>query len=156
MDSNRTSLHERLELFVQLLMSRVHAQGLDQLVDLDLSLSQARTLFAVAQQARPLPIAEVAAAIGLSPAAAGRTVDSLVRLGALERRESSDDRRVKLVQVTPRGFDFVDAQFEHKRRALRDVADRLSPSDAERLDEVLGHILAGDALAVPHHQEEQS
>ena len=154
MTDDRARLHERLERFVQLLMSRVHAEGLDQLVELDLPLSQARALFTIAHQGRPMPIAEVAATIGLSAAAAGRAVDALVRLGALERRESPDDRRVKLVQLTPHGFELVDVQFEHKRRALRGVADRLDPSHAERLDEVLGQILAGDALVQP--QEERS
>ncbi|WP_375000579.1 MarR family winged helix-turn-helix transcriptional regulator [Aeromicrobium sp. CTD01-1L150] len=144
--TDRARLHERLEEFVQLLMSRVHAEGLDQLVELDLSLTQARTMFAVAHAGRPLAINEIASAIGLSVAAAGRTVDSLVRLGTLERRESPDDRRVKLVGLTPRGFAAVDEQFEQKRRALRLCADQLDPADAEALDQVLGQILASQAL----------
>jgi DNA-binding MarR family transcriptional regulator len=152
--TTRAGLHERLEQFVQQLMTCVHAEGLDQLVELDLSMTQARTLFTVAQAGRPLAINEVASSIGLSVAAAGRTVDQLVRLGVLERHESPDDRRVKLVAVTARGFDVVDTQMEHKRRALRVVADRLHPDHAERLDEVLGQILASDALRATETEKE--
>lgn len=133
-------------------MSHVHAEGLDQLVEVDLSMSQARALFTVARAGRPLAINEIASAIGLSDAAAGRTVDSLLRLDTIERRENPDDRRVKLIALTARGLAVVDEQFEHKRRALRHVADRLDPEDAQALDSVLGRILAGTALR--EHEED--
>lgn len=149
--ADRTCLHARLEAFLQLVLSRVHAEGLHQLVELDLSLTQARTLFAVAGADRPLAINEIASSIGLSLAATGRSVDSLVRLGTLERRENPDDRRVKLVAVTERGFEIADEHLEHKRRALRATVDLLDPTTAADLDRVLGTILEGDALR--EHQE---
>jgi DNA-binding MarR family transcriptional regulator len=149
----RSDVYERLEQFVQQLMSCVHSEGLEQLVELDLSMTQARARFTVAMAGRPLAINEVASSIGLSVAATGRTVDQLVRLDALERHESPEDRRVKLVALTKRGFDAVDAQMEHKRRALREVADRLDPDHAERLHEVLGQILASDALRTAEKKE---
>jgi DNA-binding MarR family transcriptional regulator len=147
--TDRNDVYERLEAFVQRLMSCVHSEGLDQLVDLDLSMSQARAMFTVALADRPLAINEIASSIGLSVAATGRTVDQLVRLGTLERHESPDDRRVKLVGLTRRGFDAVDEQMEHKRRALRVVAERLHPDHAEDLHRVLGQILESDALRAP-------
>ncbi|KQP78422.1 hypothetical protein ASF37_07620 [Aeromicrobium sp. Leaf289] len=153
MTIERGAVHERLEAFVQRLMSCVHSEGLDQLVELDLSMTQARAMFTVAHADRPLAINEIATAIGLSVAASGRTVDQLVRLGALERHESPEDRRVKLVGLTKHGFDFVDEQMEHKRRALRVVADRLDPQHAEDLHRVLGQILASDALRLPEKED---
>ncbi|WP_286690168.1 MULTISPECIES: MarR family transcriptional regulator [unclassified Aeromicrobium] len=153
MTTDRNDVYERLELFVQRLMSCVHAEGLDQLVELDLSMSQARAMFTVALADRPLAINEIATSIGLSVAAAGRTVDQLVKLGCLERHESPDDRRVKLVALTKRGFDAVDQQMEHKRRALRVVAEQLQPDHAEDLHRVLGQILESDALRVPEKED---
>lgn len=134
-------------------MSCVHSEGLDQLVELDLSMSQARAMFTVAHADRPLAINEIASSIGLSLAATGRTVDQLVKLGTLERHESPDDRRVKLVGLTKHGFDVVDQQMEHKRRALRLVADRLDPQHADDLHRVLGQILASDALRLPEKED---
>ena len=153
MTTDRPPVHETLEAFVQRLMSCVHSEGLDRLLELDLSMTQARALFTVAMADRPLAINEVASAIGLSVASTGRTVDQLVRLGTLERHESPDDRRVKLVAVTEHGFDVVDEQMEHKRRALRVVADRLHPQHAEDLHRVLGEILASDALRLPEKED---
>ena len=153
MTNDQDGLHERLEAFVQRLMSCVHSEGLDQLVELDLSMSQARAMFTVAMADHPLAINEIATSIGLSLAAAGRTVDQLVKLGTLERHESPDDRRLKLVALTKRGFDVVDQQMEHKRRALRLVADRLDPQHAEDLHQVLGRILASDALRLPEKED---
>lgn len=154
MTADRNDVYERLETFVTRLMSTVHAGGLDRLVELDLSMTQARVLLTVALADRPLAINEIATSIGLSVAATGRTVDQLVRLGTLERHESPDDRRVKLVGLTQRGLDAVDEQMEHKRRALRAVAERLHPDHADDLHQVLGQILASDALRAPekeHH-----
>ncbi len=152
-DASREELTARLEQFFQRALSFVHAQGLDRLVDLDLSMSQARVLFTVAHAGEPLPIGAIAEQVGTTLATAGRAVESLVRSGALERRESAEDRRVKLVGLTERGLEIVDAQHAQKRAALHTLVERLDPTDAEDLDRVLATILAGDALRPTDREE---
>ncbi len=83
-------------------MSSAEAQGIDRLLELELSISQAKTLFVLAQSTDPLPIHAVAEHIRLSVAATGRNIDSLVKMGLVERREDATDRRVKLVRVDAR------------------------------------------------------
>jgi DNA-binding MarR family transcriptional regulator len=140
------SLYADLEEFIQRIFAFCQTDAMDTLVDLDVSFSQARTLFVLSHMGQPMPINEIASRLGLSDAAAGRNVDQLVRLGVVERTESADDRRVKLVALSKRGFEIVDQQFEQKRKALRVFADRLSPEEAENLTKALRPILAGESL----------
>ncbi|MGJ9411561.1 MarR family winged helix-turn-helix transcriptional regulator [Aeromicrobium sp. CF4.19] len=146
MSATRDDLYGTLEEFLERVLSFCQTDAMDQLVDLDVSFSQARMLFVLAPASEPLAINEIASRLGLSVAAAGRNVDSLVRLGVLERHESPDDRRVKLVALTERGFDIVDAQFAQRKAALRTFAERVPQTEAQDLVAALRPILAGDYL----------
>jgi DNA-binding MarR family transcriptional regulator len=147
MDPAAQELYECLQEFLRRMFSLAEAEATDLLVDLDVSLSQARTMFVLAHVAEAVPIHEVARRLGLSQAAAGRTVDQLVRLGIVERQESADDRRVKLVSLSPRGFDIADQHIEQKRKAIKAVSERLPRDDCARLTAALRPILAGDYLS---------
>jgi DNA-binding MarR family transcriptional regulator len=147
MDQAAQELYECLQEFLRRMFSLAEAEATDLLVDLDVSLSQARTMFVLAHVAEPVPIGEVARRLGLSQAAAGRTVDQLVRLGIVVRQESVGDRRVKLVSLSPRGFDIADQHIEQKRKAIRAVSERLPAEDCARLTAALRPILAGDCLS---------
>jgi DNA-binding MarR family transcriptional regulator len=46
--------------------------------------------------------------LGVSKQAAGKTVDTLVRLGYVERADDPADARRKLVRLTPAGIDLLD------------------------------------------------
>ena len=133
-------------------MSGAEAQGIDRIVELELSISQAKTVFVLAQAAQPLPIHAIAQQIRLSVAATGRNIDQLVRMGLLERREDENDRRVKLVSITKAGREVADQHLEARRTALKSMVSRLTPEEADRLQEALQPILAGDDLR-PTNQE---
>ncbi len=145
-------LQEVLEQFLMRCISSTEAQGIDRLVELELSISQAKTVFVLAQAARPLPIHEIAELIQLSVAATGRNIDQLVRTGLVERREDENDRRVKLITITKAGREVADHHLEARRTSLRSMVSRLTPDEADRLDEALQPILAGDATR-PNDQE---
>lgn len=151
MDKNG-QLQETLERFLMRCMSSAEAQGIDRLLELELSISQAKTLFVLAQSAEPLPIHAIAEHIRLSVAATGRNIDSLVKMGLVERREDETDRRVKLVTITKAGDEVADQHLEARRTALRAMVSRLKPDEATRLHDALQPILAGDALR-PDAQE---
>ncbi len=139
-------LYEVLEQFFVRCLNMGEAQGMDRLVELELSISQAKTVFVLAQAAEPLPINAIADYIRLSVAATGRNIDQLVRMGLVERRENESDRRVKLVTITEAGHLAADQHFEAKRSAMRALVSRLAPDEADRLRDALKPILAGDAL----------
>ena len=146
MSRESQELFECLEDFLRRMFSLAESDAVDLLLELDVSFSQARTMFVLAHMAEPMPISEIARRLGLSQAAAGRTVDQLVQLGIVERQESPVDRRVKLVTLSPRGFEIADQHIEQKRKAIRAVTERLSVGDCERLTKALRPILAGSAL----------
>jgi DNA-binding MarR family transcriptional regulator len=147
-------LYEALGQFFQRIFSLAESSSMDRMIELDVSFTQARTMFLLAHTDRPLPITEIAAELGLSAAATGRNIDQLVKLGIVERQESPDDRRVKLVSLSPTGFEIADQQIEQKRQAVRRFVDRLSAAEAENLTQALRPILAGESLrtnAKDHH-----
>lgn len=144
--ATNTQLEEALQQFLLRCMSSAEAQGIDRLVELELSISQAKTVFVLAQAAGPLPIHAIAEQIRLSVAATGRNIDQLVKMGLLERKEDENDRRVKLVTLTKAGHDVADQHLEARRNALRAMVSRLSSDEADQLHNALQPILAGDSL----------
>jgi DNA-binding MarR family transcriptional regulator len=139
-------LYRLLQEFLQRLFSLGESGAMDQMIELDVSFTQARTMFLLAHTDGPLPINEVAAKLGLSVAATGRNIDQLVKLGIVERQENPDDRRVKLVSLSPTGFEIADQQIEQKRRAVKAFVARLGTTEAENLTRALRPILAGESL----------
>ena len=146
MSKKSDELYEALGEFFQRIFSMGESDSLDRMIELDVSFTQARTMFLLAHTDGPLPITEIAAQLGLSVAATGRNIDQLVRLGIVERQENPDDRRVKLISLSPTGFEIADQQIEQKRRAVRRFVERLSSTEAEDLTQALRPILAGESL----------
>jgi DNA-binding MarR family transcriptional regulator len=143
--NSREDLRGDLELGLQRLCGLAGAEGLSALADADLSWSQVRVtmLLACSEQ---LPIRSVSERLGISVHSAGRTIDQLVELGIVDRRESQTDRRVKLVSLTPRGAEIIDQQLALRRRALQVFLDRLPDDRVTALAEALRPILVGDYL----------
>lgn len=146
-------LSEALEEFMTRLMKLSEVDGMDALVKLDLSFSQARVLFLLAKTGEPMPIHAIATALRLSDAATGRNVDQLLKLDIVERRESSEDRRVKLVSLTSRGEQLSTNHFEAKRTSIKAFMADLPPEQRDNLHRALTDILAGDLLRQRHDQE---
>jgi len=139
-------LYEVLGEFFQRVFSLAESSSMDRMIELDVSFTQARIMFLLAHNHRPLPITEIAELLGLSAAATGRNIDQLVKLGIVERQENPDDRRVKLVSLSPAGFEIADQQVDQKRQAVRRFVDSLGASEAENLTRALRPILAGESL----------
>ena len=153
MPTQPEDLYDVLVDFLTRLMNVSESDGLDALIESDLSFSQARTLFLLAKTPEPKPIHAIAAALGLSMAAAGRSVDQLVGLRLVERRESATDRRVKLVSLTPGGEKLVAQHIEAKHESLRAFTQTLPPEQREQLHGALSDVLAGSVLRPRTDQE---
>ena len=139
--------------FVTRLLAVSESDGLDALNESDLSFSQARTLFLLTKTGEPMPIHAIAGALGLSVAAAGRNVDQLVGLDMVERRESTSDRRVKLVSLTPVGEKLAAQHIQAKRASLRAFTQALPPEQRDQLHRALTDVLAGGVLRPRTDQE---
>lgn len=139
-------LYRALEDFFVRMLNLAESDGMDALIELDLSFSQARTLFCLAHNCDEMPIHAIADRLSLSVAAAGRNVDQLVKLDLVERRESPDDRRVKLVSLTPDGQKIAGQHFESKRASILTFAQNLPAEQRDQLFQALSPILAGETL----------
>lgn len=141
-----------LEEFVKRLFSMVEAESFDALAGMEISFSQARTIFMLACSTEPVAINEIADGLGLSVAAAGRNVDQLVQLDLVDRLESSTDRRVKLVSLSEGGESIALSHLQTKLASIRAFTAHLTPEVRQRLFDALQPILDGDALR-PMKQE---
>jgi DNA-binding MarR family transcriptional regulator len=109
---------------------------------LDLSFSQMRALFVLADSQRELAVHELASLLGLSMATSGRAVAGLVKADMVTRREDDHDRRVKRVRLSEHGRQFVDGLMQAHRAAVRDCLESLSDHERDRLSQALSPILA--------------
>lgn len=142
----RDELYDTVAAFFRGTMSLAEVDGIDRLIELDLSMTQARLLHLLASADGSLAINELAGRLRLSVAATGRNVDQLVQAGLVARREHDTDRRVKLVSISPAGSAAVEQHVDAKRTAVRTLIDRLSQDQAEQLLAALKPIVAGDVL----------
>ena len=109
---------------------------------LDLSFSQMRALFVLADSQRELAVHELASLLGLSMATSGRAVAGLVKADMVTRREDDHDRRVKRVRLSEHGRRFVDGLMQAHRAAVRECLESLSDHEREQLSQALSPILA--------------
>ncbi|KLL96274.1 MarR family transcriptional regulator [Rhodococcus sp. IITR03] len=96
------------------------------------SIPQLRVLVLVGTRG-PLSLAVVADELGVDPSNASRTVDKLIKLGLLDRRDAPEDRRKLALTLTPSGTDLVQTVTDHRRDAIAAVLKRLSASQRDDL-----------------------
>jgi DNA-binding MarR family transcriptional regulator len=121
---------------------------LEGMMQLELSLPQNLVLRQLRCQS--MTIAEVAAYLSITHSAASRIIDRLVRAGLLSRVENPEDRRQKLLALTPEGAALMqnierkftagiesmtahlstDEQVEFRRLIARMVATQLAEGEA--------------------------
>lgn len=130
-----------LNTFMLALHTDVRDAGLDSLVEMELTLSQARAVMTLARAPAPLPIYELASRLRLSVAATGRNVDQLVRSGLLDRVEDERDRRIKRISLSAKGRERVEYLMDVKRAGTLAFLQRLAPEDHARLLAALTPIL---------------
>jgi DNA-binding MarR family transcriptional regulator len=99
---------------------------------LELTLTQIKLLHHLEDQSRELTLKEAADSVLISLPAASRTVEDLVRRGFVERREDSDDRRMKRVTLTHSGRSVIRRLNAARLNGLEQFTQTLNP--VERLD----------------------
>ncbi|MFT4043689.1 MAG: MarR family transcriptional regulator [Gordonia sp. (in: high G+C Gram-positive bacteria)] len=109
---------ETLSLFLERLHCVAQETAMEALAASDLTFTQHRALFVICTNDGPLPVHEIAKAVGLSFAAAGRAVDRLVQAGLVDRREDHADRRIKRVTPTPQGRAVIEKQLDIKEELV--------------------------------------
>ena len=88
----------------------------------------------------PLPVNTIGPIVDLTPGSISVAVDRLVEKGLVSRVESSEDRRVRIVALTPRGKDVIVPAFRKHSGQMRTVFSELSPEELRGLDAALKRI----------------
>ena len=85
----------------------------------------------------PLPVNTIGPIVDLTPGSISIAVDRLVEKGLVSRVESSEDRRVRIVALTPRGKDLIVPGFRKHSGQMKRVFSELSPEELRGLEGAL-------------------
>src|SRR5579862_6841331 len=85
----------------------------------------------------PLPVNTIGPIVDLTPGSISIAVDRLFAKGLVSRVESAEDRRVRMVALTPRGKDLIVPAFRKHAGQMKRVFSELSPEELRELEEAL-------------------
>src|SRR2546423_7335852 len=88
----------------------------------------------------PLPVNVIGPKVNLTPGSISVAVDRLVARGLVSRAESPEDRRVRIVELTPRGKGVIAPVFRAHVATMERVFAGLSPDELRQLEQQLKHI----------------
>ena len=108
--------------------------------ELDLTITQMKTLHTLAECGCELTVKALSERLGLSLAGTSRTVEALLRRGWLERREDEHDRRMKRVGITRLGSQTVERIDNARLQGLEQYTASLSPEQRSRLAAALADL----------------
>jgi MarR family transcriptional regulator, 2-MHQ and catechol-resistance regulon repressor len=77
----------------------------------------------------PLPVNTIGLIVDLTPGSISIAVDRLFAKGLVSRVESPEDRRVRMVALTPRGNDLIVAAFRKHSGQMKRLFSELSPEE---------------------------
>src|SRR6202163_4646021 len=81
-----------------------------------------------------LPVNMIGPIVDLTPGSISILVDRLVAKGLVSRVESAEDRRVRIVALTPRGKDLIVSAFRKHSAQMKRVLSELSPEELRGLE----------------------
>ncbi len=85
----------------------------------------------------PLPVNTIGPMVELTPGSISIAVDRLFAKGLVSRVESTEDRRVRIVALTPRGRALIDSAFRKHSGQMKRVFSELSPEELRGLETAL-------------------
>jgi MarR family transcriptional regulator, 2-MHQ and catechol-resistance regulon repressor len=88
----------------------------------------------------PLPVNTIGPKVHLTPGSISTAVDRLVERGLVSRVESPEDRRVRLVSLTPKGKELIAPIFRKHAAEIRKVFADASLKELRALETILKKI----------------
>jgi MarR family transcriptional regulator, 2-MHQ and catechol-resistance regulon repressor len=85
----------------------------------------------------PLPVNTIGPIVDLTPGSISIAVDRLVAKGLVSRVESAEDRRIRIVALTPCGKDLIAGAFRRHSGQMKRVFSELSPDELRGLETAL-------------------
>jgi DNA-binding MarR family transcriptional regulator len=127
-ESQREGVTEQIVDDTLGLLQAMHAVATPLLCQLDVTMSQVKTMLTVAMKGE-VTIGFIAHAMVTGLPAASTTVDRLVNLGWVSRSEDPVDRRRAIVTLTATGRDVIETVWRLRRGLLRDWLGRMDEED---------------------------
>jgi MarR family transcriptional regulator, 2-MHQ and catechol-resistance regulon repressor len=81
----------------------------------------------------PLPVNMIGPKVFLTPGSISTAVDRLYERGLVTRTESGTDRRVRVVDLTPKGRDLISTMFGVHAKDMEKLAKILTPTERVQL-----------------------
>src|SRR3982075_56437 len=88
----------------------------------------------------PLPVNTIGPVVDLTAGSISIAVDRLVEKGLVSRVESAEDRRVRIVALTPRGKSLIDSAFRKHSGQMKRAFAELSSEELRGLEAALKKI----------------
>lgn len=88
------------------------------------------------------PVNVFAATLGLQLSSASGLLDRLARLGLLKRTHSTEDRRVVLLTLTPKGERMVDEIAQQKKESIAGIFSPLTPEERTAYLEMMRKVVS--------------
>jgi MarR family 2-MHQ and catechol resistance regulon transcriptional repressor len=88
----------------------------------------------------PLPVNTIGPKVYLTPGSISVAVDRLVERGLVSRVESPEDRRVRVVSLTPKGKELITPIFRKHAAEIGKVFADASPKELRTLETILKKI----------------
>jgi MarR family 2-MHQ and catechol resistance regulon transcriptional repressor len=88
----------------------------------------------------PLPVNVIGPKVNLTPGSISVAVDRLVAKGLVSRVECSEDRRIRIVSLTPRGKGVITPIFRAHAATMEKVFAGLSSDEMRQLEQQLKRI----------------
>ena len=85
----------------------------------------------------PLPVNTIGPIVELTTGSISIAVDRLVRKGLVSRIESAEDRRMRIVALTPGGKALIDSAFQKHSGQMKRAFSELSPEELRGLEAAL-------------------
>lgn len=82
-------------------------------------------------------VSDIGERFDITSAAASQLVDKLVQSGLIQREEDPNDRRAKLLNLTPKGRDFIQQGIEERYRWVDQLAGKLNAEQRAKVTEAL-------------------
>ncbi len=141
-------LVEDLGTFLLYLMKASSSNFFRAMAEHELSLTQIKVLYHLEDQDETeSSIKALADQFAMSLAAMSRTVEGLHQRGFVERREDTDDRRMKRVRISPAGDELVSRLTEMRLSQLNDFLSTLTDAQRKRLGAAIGPIVEREDVA---------
>jgi MarR family 2-MHQ and catechol resistance regulon transcriptional repressor len=86
------------------------------------------------------PVSAIGPKVNLNPGSVSVAVDRLYKKGLVNRVEDTEDRRIRIVSLTPKGKGLIEPIYQDHVEAMEDVMSALKPSELALLETLLRRV----------------